>query len=83
LPGEYDGTGALMEETIWLGDVPVATLQPDANGNVVIYYIHTDHLNTPRKVSRPATISSCGDGISTRLPISSLTAIRRALASHV
>ena len=54
LLGEYDGTGALVEETVWLGDVPVATLQPDANGNVAIYYIHTDHLNTPRKVSRPS-----------------------------
>jgi len=26
LIGEYDGSGNLVEETIWLGDIPVATL---------------------------------------------------------
>jgi RHS repeat-associated protein len=54
LIGEYDGTGALMEETVWLGDIPVATLQPNGSGGVNIFYVHTDHLNTPRKVSRPS-----------------------------
>ena len=29
LIGEYDSSGNLIEETIWLGDVPVAT--PEAN----------------------------------------------------
>jgi RHS repeat-associated protein len=33
-------------------DVPVATLRPNGAG-VAIYYIHTDHLNTPRRISRP------------------------------
>jgi YD repeat-containing protein len=28
LLGEYDGTGTLIEETVWLGDIPVATLKP-------------------------------------------------------
>jgi RHS repeat-associated protein len=53
LLGEYDGTGALIEETVWLGDIPVATLRP--NGSTVsIYYVHTDQLNTPRQVTRPS-----------------------------
>ena len=53
LLGEYDGSGNLIEETVWMGDVPVATLQPNGTG-VSVYYIHTDHLNTPRRISRPA-----------------------------
>jgi RHS repeat-associated protein len=52
--GEYSSSGALLEETIWLGDIPVATLQPNGSG-VSVYYVHTDHLNSPRKVAQPAT----------------------------
>jgi RHS repeat-associated protein len=53
LLGEYDGTGALIEETVWLGDIPVATLRPNA-ASVSIYYVHSDQLNTPRQVTRPS-----------------------------
>jgi RHS repeat-associated protein len=53
LLGEYDGTGALIEETVWLGDIPVATLRPNG-ASVSIYYVHTDQLNTPRQVTRPS-----------------------------
>jgi RHS repeat-associated protein len=53
LLGEYDGSGTLIEETVWLGDIPVATLQP--NGSAIsIYYVHTDQLNTPRQITRPS-----------------------------
>jgi RHS repeat-associated protein len=54
LIGEYDGSGNLIEETVWLGDIPVATLQPNGSGGVNIFYVHTDHLNTPKKISRPS-----------------------------
>jgi RHS repeat-associated protein len=51
--GEYTASGALIQETIWMGDTPVATLQP--NGSLVsIYYVHADHLGTPRKITRPS-----------------------------
>ena len=53
LVGEYDGAGALIQETVWLGDIPVATLRPNG-GSVAVYYVHTDHLNTPRRISRPS-----------------------------
>ena len=53
LLGEYDGSGNLIEETVWLRDTPVATLRPSGTG-VAIYYVHTDQLNTPRQVTRPA-----------------------------
>jgi RHS repeat-associated protein len=52
LIGEYSSTGALVEETIWLGDIPVATLRPHSGGGIDIYYVHTDHLNSPRKVQQ-------------------------------
>jgi RHS repeat-associated protein len=53
LLGEYDGTGTLIEETVWLGDIPVATLRP--NGAAVsVFYVHTDQLNTPRQITRPS-----------------------------
>ena len=54
LIGEYSSTGGLVEETVWLGNIPVATLQPNGSGGVNIFYVHTDHLNTPRKVTRPS-----------------------------
>jgi RHS repeat-associated protein len=53
LLGEYGSGGILIQETVWMGDVPVATLRPRSGGGVDIFYVHTDHLNTPRKVSRP------------------------------
>jgi RHS repeat-associated protein len=55
LLGEYNGSGSLIEETIWLGDIPVATLQPNGSGGVNIYYVHSDHLNAPRKIAQPTT----------------------------
>jgi RHS repeat-associated protein len=51
LAGEYTSTGALIQETVWLGDMPVATLRPNGSGGVILYYVHTDHLNTPRLVT--------------------------------
>jgi RHS repeat-associated protein len=53
LLGEYTSTGALIQETVWVGDTPVATLQPNGSG-ISIYYVHTDHLGTPRKITRPS-----------------------------
>jgi RHS repeat-associated protein len=51
--GEYSSAGALIQETVWLGDIPVATLRPNG-ASVSIYYVHSDHLNTPIRVTRPS-----------------------------
>jgi RHS repeat-associated protein len=51
--GEYSSTGALLEETVWMGDLPIATLQPNGSG-VSIYYVHSDQLNAPRVITRPS-----------------------------
>jgi RHS repeat-associated protein len=53
LVGEYSATGSLIQETVWLGDLPVATLRPNGAG-VSIYYIHSDQLNAPRTITRPS-----------------------------
>ncbi len=54
LLGEYSSTGALVQETVWLGDIPVATLRPHSGGGIDTYYVHTDHLNTPHQITRPS-----------------------------
>jgi RHS repeat-associated protein len=51
LAGEYTAAGALVQETVWLGDTPIATLRPNGSGGVVLYYVHADHLNTPRLIN--------------------------------
>lgn len=53
LVGEYDAAGNLIQETVWLGDIPVATLRPSGS-SVAIYYVVTDQLNAPREVVRPS-----------------------------
>lgn len=37
-----------------MGDLPVATLQPNGS-SISIYYIHSDHLGTPRKITQPSS----------------------------
>ncbi len=55
LVGEYDGSGQLIQEIVWLGDLPVAVLKPATSqaATADLYYIHADHLVTPRKITRP------------------------------
>lgn len=50
LAGEYDNSNNVREETVWLGDTPVAVLKKNAQGQIQAYAIHTDHLDTPRAI---------------------------------
>jgi RHS repeat-associated protein len=52
LLGVYDTTGNLIEEIVWLSDVPVATIRTSPTGGIGYFYIHTDHLNTPMRLTR-------------------------------
>ena len=57
LVGEYDATGQLIQETVWLEDLPIATLRPTGTGTptpIAVYYVHADHLGTPRAITRPS-----------------------------
>lgn len=44
--GDYDSTGAALQQAIWLDDLPVGLI---ANGNQ-LHYVEPDHLGTPRVV---------------------------------
>jgi hypothetical protein len=52
LLGEYNGTGGLVQETVWLGDIPVAILRPGTPA--AIYYVHANQLNAPVAITRPS-----------------------------
>jgi RHS repeat-associated protein len=57
LTGEYDSTGKLIQETVWFGDIPIATLRPKAASTTTpiaidTFYVHADHLGTPRAITR-------------------------------
>ncbi len=56
LIGEYSSTGAAIREFVWLGNTPIAIFTPDsvATNPPLVYYVHTDHLNTPRVVVNKA-----------------------------
>ncbi|NKI94721.1 RHS repeat protein [Rhizobacter sp. SG703] len=49
--GEYDQAGNALKEYVWLGSTPIAVFTAnggDASANPWVYFIHADHLNTPR-----------------------------------
>lgn len=63
--GEYDAAGNPIQELIWLGDTPVALRGqiPCANGvanctETGTAFIWTDHLNTPREITRLNTTTN-------------------------
>ncbi len=46
LLGEYDQSGNAIQETVYLGDTPVATVK-----NGTPYYIYADQIDTPRVIT--------------------------------
>lgn len=89
LLGEYSPEGKLIQETIWLDDLPVATIRPKGSNiqtpqglagtganaanntgkntssnpvNVELYYLHPDHLGTPRVATRSAAVNGATSG---------------------
>ncbi|WP_198139573.1 RHS repeat-associated core domain-containing protein [Ralstonia sp. A12] len=46
LIGEYDQAGNAIQETVYLGDTPVATIK-----NGTAYYIYADQIDTPRVIT--------------------------------
>lgn len=51
LLGEYDVNGAVVFETVYVGDLPVAALTPSGTSTAV-GFIYADHLNTARVIAR-------------------------------
>jgi RHS repeat-associated protein len=58
LIGEYDRTGSVVQETVYLGDMPVAVLKPASGGGPLkaavtdIFHVYADHIFTPRVITR-------------------------------
>jgi len=53
LIGEYDQAGVPLKEYVWLGSTPIAVFTADpsnASNPPWVYFIHADHLDTPRQV---------------------------------
>ncbi|SIR02135.1 RHS repeat-associated core domain-containing protein [Marinobacterium stanieri] len=50
LLAELDHSGQTKVEYVWLGTQPLAVIH-SGPASAVVYYIHTDHLNTPQVVS--------------------------------
>lgn len=50
LISELDSTGNPVTEHIYLNNMPIAVIKYEDN-NSQIYYVHTDHLNTPRAIT--------------------------------
>jgi uncharacterized protein RhaS with RHS repeats len=55
--GEYDANAKPIQETVYLGEMPLAVLKQETNIttnqiDTKLNYIHTDHLNTPRVITR-------------------------------
>ncbi|KRA82123.1 hypothetical protein ASD78_02335 [Lysobacter sp. Root667] len=47
--GDYDHNGAVLQQAIWLDDLPVGLLA-GAGANQKLHYIEPDHLGSPRAV---------------------------------
>jgi RHS repeat-associated protein len=59
LIGEYDVNQHVIEETVYLDDLPVAVLKQTIAGTGTsqstgthIYYVYADHINTPRVITQ-------------------------------
>ena len=50
LIGEYSSSGTALQEHVWFNNEPVAVSQGTS-----VYYVHTDHLGTPRAISNGNT----------------------------
>ncbi len=57
LLGEYDATGNLIQEIVWIDETPIAVIRPDTEphsglliDDLKIFFIHPDHLDTPRSI---------------------------------
>ena len=55
LIGEYSRQRSQSTEYVWLDNAPVAVLKKNGNAPAQLYYVHTDHLGTPRQVTHSAT----------------------------
>jgi RHS repeat-associated protein len=61
LLAESNGSGTVQREYIWLDNVPVAMVD-DTGASPVLYYVHTDQLGTPQKIT-DGSLNVVWDGV--------------------
>ncbi|KAF0813414.1 hypothetical protein IGB42_01765 [Andreprevotia sp. IGB-42] len=49
--GEYQANGTSSQETVWLGDTPIAVLNPTADPADPRAHVLADQLGTPRQIT--------------------------------
>ena len=54
LIAETSATGGLIREYVYLGGVPLAAIVDPAAGGGLVYFVHTDHLGTPKTLTSQA-----------------------------
>ncbi|RJG38991.1 RHS repeat-associated core domain-containing protein [Motilimonas pumila] len=78
LLSELRDTGDVIQETVWLGNLPIAVVKPGAGTEPDVYYIWADTLGTPREISDPASRQTVwswqGEAYGDDLPVSELNA---------
>jgi RHS repeat-associated protein len=53
LIGEYDNNGQSIQETVYLGSIPVAVVKgPSVQSQDRLHYVYADQLSTPRVITR-------------------------------
>ena len=56
LLGEYNSSGGVLQEFVWLGGTLIAVLTNSTTAEPRVYYAYSDHLNAPRVI-----VNSAGD----------------------
>jgi len=54
LLGEYNSSGGVLQEFVWLGGTLVAVLSNSTTAEPRVYYAYSDHLNAPRVIVNAA-----------------------------
>ncbi len=56
LLGEYNSAGSAIRELVWLDGEPVAAFTPNGTNPPNVFYVHNDHIQTPRVVTNPSGV---------------------------
>jgi len=54
LLGEYNSSGGVLQEFVWLGGTLIAVLTNSTTAEPRVYYAYSDHLNAPRVIVNAA-----------------------------
>ncbi len=56
LLGEYNSAGTAIRELVWLDGEPMAVFTPNGTNPPNVFYVHNDHIQTPRVVTNQSGV---------------------------